>query len=267
LLTHRRGSRGQAALFLAALISIAPAQAIAGLVGIAGNYVLYDINTTNGAATNPRTVGNKVNMIAYSPSGTLYGASQGTPSDVPPGGMLYQINPTTGAATLIATLSTFIFTEGDIAFDPTSGILYAVDGPGQLLTINTTNGACTAVGAVGINLDLSAMAFDAAGNLYIVESFSQTLLKVNKSTAAVIASLPMGSVEQQVGGLAFVPANGTLFYAGGIPSKFYSVNTGTGAGTLIGSIAPTDGIWGLTLIPDPTPTRDTTWGRLKTLFR
>jgi DNA-binding beta-propeller fold protein YncE len=267
LLTRRSATRGQAALLLIALITIAAVPAGAGLIGIAGNNVLYDINIANGATSNPRPVGNKIDMIAYSPSGTLYGVSQGFPTDVPAGGQLYTIDPTTGAATLVATMDTYVVTEGDIAFDPTSGILYAVDGAGQLFTINTITGAGTVIGTVGSNIDLSAMAFDAAGNLYMVESFGQSLLKVNKTTAAVIATLPMGNVEQQVGGLAFVPANGTLFYAGGIPSKFYSVNTTIGTGMFIGAMPPTDGIWGLTLIPDPTPAHDTTWGRLKTLYR
>jgi hypothetical protein len=259
---------------LALLVAIAIAgplatPAAAGLIGITGdNDVLYDINPATAAATNPRPVGNKINMIAYAPSGILYGVSQGTPSDVPPGGMLYKINPVTGAPTLLATLDTYVFTEGDIACDPTTGILYAVDSPGQLFTINTTTGAGTVIGNVGTGLDLSAMAFDAAGNLYMVESFGQNLLKVNKSNAAVIATLPMGAVEQQIGGLAFVPSNGPLYFAGGIPAaKFYSVNTGTGTATLVNPVSPTLFVWALTYIPDPTPARSTSWGRIKAAYR
>lgn len=260
-------SRRSLVLLVASWIAIVPATAGAGLLGIAGNNVLYDINPANGAASNPRTVGNKIDMIAVSPSGTLYGVSQGFPTDVPAGGQLYTINPVSGAATLIATLDTYVVVEGDIAFDPTTGILYAVDGAGQLFTINTTTGVGTVIGTVPGNVDLSAMTFDAVGNLYMVESFGQSLLKINKANAAIIATLPMGNVEQQVGGLAFVPSNGTLYYAGGIPSKFYSVNTTTGAATLIGPIAPTDGIWGLALLPDPTPVREASWGRLKKAYR
>lgn len=240
--------------------------AAAGLLGIDDNFILRDINPSTAAATNPRLVGNKVNMIAYSSSGTLYGVSQGFPSDSPPGGMLYQINVATGAATYVATLDTYVIVEGDIAIDPTTGILYAIDSQGMLFTINTTTGAGTVVGNLTGNIDLSAMTFDATGNLYMVESFSQTLLKVNKANASIIASLPMGGVGQQVGGLAFVPANGTLYYAGDIPGKLYTVNTTTGAGTLVASVSPAVGIWALAYIPDPTPTRSSTWGRIKTLY-
>jgi hypothetical protein len=257
------------ALFLAATIVMGTAvSAAGGLLGVGDNFILYDINPTTAVATNPRTVGDKINMIAYSPTGTLYGVSQGTPTDVPPGGMLYKINPITGTPTYQATLDIFVFTEGDIACDPTSGLLYAIEAPGQLFTINTTTGVGTIIGTVGTGLDLSAMTFDAAGNLYMVESFSQTLYKVSKATAAVISTLPMGAVEQQIGGLAFVPANGTLFYAGGIPSsKFYSVNTGTGAGTLIAPVTGAGYIWALAYIPEPTPVRSASWGRIKAIYR
>lgn len=258
-------SRGWAALLIASLIAITPTAAVAGLLGIAGNNVLYDLNPANGVTSNPRMVGNKIDMIAVSPSGTLFGVSQGFPTDVPAGGQLYTINPANGAPTLIATLDTYVVTEGDIAFDPTTGILYAVDGAGQLFTINTTSGAGTVIGTVPGNVDLSAMTFDATGNLYMVESFGQSLLKVNKANAAIIATLPMGNVEQQVGGLAFV--SGTLYYAGGIPSKFYSVNTTSGTAALIGPIAPSDGIWGLAVLPDPTPVRESSWGQLKKTYR
>ena len=253
--------------FATALVLGAVVRAQAGLLGIGDSNILYDINPGTGAATNPRTVGNKVYNIAYSPSGTLYGASFGFPTDGPPGGMLFTINVTTGAATFVATLDTYIVIEGDIAFDPTTGILYAVSGSGQLFTINTTSGAGTVIGTIGTNPDLSAMTFDSAGNLYIVESFGQSLLKVNKSTAAVLATLPMGAVEQQIGGLAFVPSGGTLYYAGGLTSKLYSVNTVSGAATQVGPIAVSGGIYGLANVPEPTPTRSTSWGRIKTLYR
>jgi len=64
--------------------------------------VLIRHHTATGAASNPRTVGNKVLAIAYSPSGTLYGVSPGFPSDVPAGGALFTINVNNGFATFVA---------------------------------------------------------------------------------------------------------------------------------------------------------------------
>src|SRR5262249_11826253 len=112
---------------LAALWLSLASPAAAGLLGIDASGVLFDINTGNGAVTNPRPVGNKVNMIAIAPGGNLYGVSQGFITDGPPGQRLFTINIATGAATLVDTLSQPIIVEGDIACDPTTGILYGVD--------------------------------------------------------------------------------------------------------------------------------------------
>lgn len=255
----------------AALVSAMAPAARSELLGITAGpaATLYDIDTGTGAPSNPRLVGNKVNMIAVSPAGTLYGVSQGFPSDVPPGGGLFTINVTTGAATFVATLDKFVVTEGDIAFDPTSGILYAIDSEGDLFTINTTTGVCTLVGDVSSsNIDLSAMAFDAAGNLYMVDSFGPNLLQVNKSTAAVINSQSITpAVNQEIGGLAFRPGDGKLFFAGGTTSRLYTIQTGSAASTLVGPITAADGIWGLAFRADAVSTESASWGRIKSLWR
>jgi hypothetical protein len=240
-----------ALLALTASIAGSAGPARAGLLGIGfQDFKLYDLNTATAAPSNPRTAGNKINMIAFSPTGTLYGVSQGYPNDSPPAGRLFTINVGTGAATLIATLDKFVVTEGDIACDPTSGILYAVDGAGELFTINTTTGAGTTVGVIPGNVDLSAMAFDATGNLYIVDTFGPTLLKVNKVNGAVTGSVPLGPVDIQIAGLAFDPQTGTLYYSGGYPtSKLYTVNTTTGVATLVGTKSITGGVGGLAFVP------------------
>jgi hypothetical protein len=237
----------------------------AGLLGIDGANVLHDINTANGSPSNPRTVGNKVNSIALSPTGILYGVSQGTPSDFPPGGNLYKIHIPTGVPTLIATMDMFITSEGDIACDPISGLLYAVNSPGELFKIDTATGVGTAVGNIGTTLDLSAMAFDATGTLWVVDSFGPTLLKVDKTNASILDTVPLDPVNQEVGGLAF-HSGGTLFFAGGTTSKLYTLNTTSGAALTLGPIAVSGGIWGLTFVPDPTPVQSSTWGGVKALL-
>lgn len=260
---------GFALALVLVLALFAPAPAPAGLLGASSDYTLYDVDTSTAALTNPRSMGNKVNMIAVSPSGTLYGASQGTPSDFPPGGQLFTVQIATGAATLVGVFDQYIFTEGDIAFDPTTGILYGVDGPGLLVTINTTTAAVTTVGNIGTTLDLSAMAFDSAGNLYVVNSFGPTLLKVNKSTAAILDSKPLVGVNQEVGGLAFRPGDDVLFHASGAStSKLDVVDPTTGFTTPVGPLSVSGGIWALTFAPDgPTDTNETTWGQVKRMFR
>ncbi len=254
------------AALLAALALAAVSTAHAALLGIDDNGTLVDINPADATTSNPRPVGNKVNMIAWAPNGTLYGVSQGMTTDVPPGGKLYTINIATGLATYVADLGMPVTVEGDIAIDPTTGKLYAIDSQGALTTINTTTGAGTLIGTVPGNVDLSAMTFDANGNLYMVESFGQKLLKIDKTNAGILATLPMGNVGQQIGGLAFVPSGGTLYYVGDLPGKFYSVNTTSGLATSIGAISPATGIWAMTYVPDPTPARDASWGEVKTRY-
>ena len=259
-------SKRTAILTLSLLVLSAAGTATAGLLGISGDSVLYDLNTTNGAPSNSRNVGNKVTAIAYAPWGTLYGVSHGFPTDVPIGGQLFTIVESTGFPTLVATMDTFIATEGDIAFDPTSGTLYAVDGEGQLFTINTTNGQGAVIGDISSsNIDISAIAFDAAGNLFAVDSFGPSLLKVNKANAAVISTKPLSPVNQEVGGLAFRPSNGILFHASGYSSsKLDTVDPNTGNATAVGPIPVNGGIWGLTFAPEePTGMRSMSWGRVK----
>jgi DNA-binding beta-propeller fold protein YncE len=224
---------------------------------------LYNINTTTGAATNPRSTGlNSLVGIAFSPSGTtLYGLTgQGaTP------GALFTIDRTTGASSLIGSTGLANIVEGDIAFDPTSGFLYGIQATGpalilrQLFTLNLTNGTGTIVGNIpsndpGNNSDLSAMTFDSAGNLFVLDTGlgHENLLRVNKATAGIITSTPLSVALGNVAGLAFDPDNGMFFAAdggGGGTRNLYTLNTSTGTLTLVGPTGTPDGLAGLTFGP------------------
>jgi hypothetical protein len=242
-----------------------------GLLGIDSGFRLLDIDPATAVASNPRDVGHRINMIAYSPDGTLYGAAQGSPGESEPGGMLYTIDPVTGAATYRATLGVFIQMEGDIACDPTTGVLYGVDGSGQFFTINTSTGACTILGTIGPGGprgDVSAIAFDPAGTLYAVESESRAFYKVDKGTGTIIESHPMGPIEQLVGGLAYVPASGGMIFASGAPwGQVYAVSCVSGAATPIGPLSGASFLFALTHPVSPTPVNARTWGRLKAMYR
>ena len=89
-------------------------------------------------------------------------------------------------AALKAIPTVSIVTDLPNLFDPTTGILYSVDGGGHLFTINKSNGACTTVGDLSAG-DYSAMAFNSAGELFLWNTFTNNLLKVNKSNAAVVS--------------------------------------------------------------------------------
>ena len=77
-----------------------------------------------------------------------------------------------------------------MGFDPTTGILYGlcnlpgVDGD-RLFTIDTTTGAASIIGPI-VGDDPSGLAFDNAGNLWIVDSNVNgtdivTLRQINKA--------------------------------------------------------------------------------------
>jgi hypothetical protein len=239
---------------IAALLLASSNSAQAGLLGCGfSDGKLYDINTSTGAATNPRNLGVGWGL-AFSPGGTLYGVTQGGGTPAP--NTLYTVNPTTGASLPVAVTAPSIGVEGDIAMDPTSGILYAVDGTGFLFKINTLTGVGTSVGFVPGALDLSALAFDPNGNLYIVDTNTTKLLRVNKFNASVFSSVNLVPAPNGgVAGLAFDPANGTCYLASGAgtTNNLYKVTPGTGAMQLVGALAGTaDGLCALTFEPIPS---------------
>lgn len=247
---------------LLALLFAPLAKAQCTLVGVASDTPssttttrLWDIDQTNGAATNPRVVSTapnrSVTAIAFSPSGTLYGVSAGQPSDVPSSGKLYTI-ALSGTATLVGTMTQFIHTEGDIAFDPTTGLLYAVDGVGALFRIDTTNASCAAVGNLPLDLpggaDYSGLAFDSTGQLFVWSTFGQVVRKVNKTNGQIQSTVSLSSsAGGAIGGMAFDPASGIAYIAGGSggAAQLSSVDTTSGTRTAIGPLTGMNGVWGI----------------------
>jgi len=248
---------------ISTLTSLANAQTCPSLLGIDSTGLttstLWDINPATGVASNPRTVSGGANRaphcIDFSPAGVLYGLSLGGVG-IPASGQLFTINPTSGATTLVANLSQYVNVEGDIAFDPTTGILYAVDGVGPLYTINTSTGVCTTVGTLPLDLpggaDYSGLGFDNTGQLYVWSQFGSVLRAVNKANATIqstvfLAPFPGGSV----GDVVFDPGTNKCLL-GGNPSGgiLSSCNPATGVVTPIGSVAPMAGVWSLTFDPN-----------------
>ena len=240
--------------FVTAGATIASAESI--LLGNSFSGVLFDVDIATGATTNPRDTGiTNLTGIAFSPSGTLFGLTSFFTSGTD--NALYTFDTATGAPTLVGSTG-LTLAEGDLVFDPTTGTLYGIEGLSgadrTLFTIDPTTGAATTIGAVGIlNVnDLSAMAFDVAGNLFIVDTAIAALLRVNKATGAVLNSVPLsvGSLGP-LAGLAFDPDTGIAYFAngGGSANNLYTLNTTTGALTLIG---PNAGLAGLAFAPAQT---------------
>lgn len=122
---------------------------------------------------------------------------------------LYEIDFT--AASVINTVGSLGENIQGIAFDPTTGLLWGVegsrestgfDGNPRIFTIDHTTGATTEVGTTGINTGISDISFRSDGRLYGRSARSTQLYLINKSTGAA-SVVGFSSNTTRGGGIAF----------------------------------------------------------------
>ena len=235
------------------------------LTGISSSGTLLDIDPVTGAATNQRTTGlSAVVGIALSPNNVLYAL---TPITTTLNGQnaassLVRINPTTGLATLVGPTG-FDIIGGDLAFDPTSGVLYGMQASNiglpaeSLITINPNTGSGSFVGGIpepGNGSNYSAMTFDAAGNLYMIDDLNNLLVTVNKSTGAIISSIRITGDFSSFGGptpvgMTFAPNSGQLFVSSS--GLLLTLDPNTGVDRIVSSGLPR--VAGMTAaVPEPS---------------
>jgi hypothetical protein len=118
--------------------------------------------------------------------------------------------------------------------------LYAIAGTQKaLVRISTGNGAATYIGGFGLAgqgqgqfdaLDLS-MTYGCDGSFFLTSAIKRDLWRVNPQTAQLTL---IGSTGRQISGLAM--RNGVLYGTGiGTDQGLYTINTETGAATLVGA--------------------------------
>lgn len=218
---------------------------------------LYDATNATGASNPRNTVGNLVG-IDFSPTGTLYGLQVTGFSSQP---LLYSIDPVTGAATPIGTGLGFTgFIEGDLAFDPVTGMLYALysvaSNDMSLFAIDTNTGLASLVGSFGAAFrDPSGMAFDGAGNLWVLNTQPGTnsLLRLDKTNAQVLSDVgliesgsPYNTLDTNLG-MDFDPVTGTMFVS---TTLLWTLDTATGTLTaLLGGNSFLPNVPGLAVVP------------------
>jgi hypothetical protein len=107
----------------------------------------------------------------------------------------------------------------------------------QLISINSTTGAATHIGAALANREMRAAAFDALGRLWVVDATNNVLLRIDPATGAVVGSavpLMLGmsafTITADGSDIAFA-ANGTAVLVDS--NSVYSLNTATGAVALL----------------------------------
>jgi hypothetical protein len=242
--------------------------------GFAENARLFDIDPATGAATNPRFTGaDVVSDIAQGPDGLLYAFNDdfGVVNGLPAGSNLFTINPVAAETTVIGDTGLSL-NEGGLEFDA-SGTLYGVtsqNGASSLFTIDTTTGVGTTVGAFAQNgmpvelTDASAMAFDDAGTLYVLDTTSvfpsvqSFLYTLDPATANITSVVELDRALGTTAGLAFESDTGELLLADGDfngTNELFSVDLTTGVLALRGTTVPGTfgGLSGLefAVVPEP----------------
>lgn len=157
----------------------------------------------------------------------------GVVSQPPNAGWLVEIDPSTGAATLIG--NTGMTMPAGLTCDLSSGTIYASDGfgGGPIHTVNPLTGAATAVG--GATGAVGCLAFRVAdGFLYSVLPGVSTsvLYQISPATGAIVNTI--GVINKgTMGGLAERQSDGVLFgggsvLSGGIQEWLFTVSTVAG---------------------------------------
>jgi len=115
---------------------------------------------------------------------------------------LYEIDKTTGAASLIGTSGLTSFTN--LGWDSIAGVMYATNsGTDSLYTMNLATGATTLVGPLTGPTNPNGLAFDPdTGTMYLVDNSTDSFYTINLATGAatLIGSTGTGNLL----GLAYI---------------------------------------------------------------
>jgi hypothetical protein len=206
--------------------------------GNINNGVLYSVNLSNGTFSNIGATGkNDIEGLSLDCSGVLYGINrapnnraqgQGTasPNAAVNLNQLVTINTTTGAATVV----------GSLTVEPAdAGLTFGIDGKlymaevntGEFYEINKTTAAVTDIGPMGNGVQITGLATRADGTIFGYDRSGTQLVTINPSTGASTIVGP--SAELNLIGMDF-DASGTLWGIGE-NGAIVTFNTTTGAAT------------------------------------
>jgi hypothetical protein len=228
---------------------------------------IYDVDPLTGYAYNPRPTGlSGMGGLAYGPNGLLY-VLRVSGADA----WIYTVDPATGAATPLGDALGLDVHEGDIDFDPVTGVLYGVGAwrPDQrhpcLFTVDLATGTGTIINEIGppvLPINSAAMAFDQSGTLYVLDagwnySAETRLFTVDKATGALLTAqvvtpaLSIGAVA----GMDFSGFDQTLYVVDGgdiADRMLFTLDPVTAILTPIGDLRLARGLSGLEFRP-PRP--------------
>jgi len=199
------------------------------------NFSSFD--PTDGSVTTP---------IAVSPAVDFEGAGAVDPNDpttgyaMDVGGALYSVDIATGAYTLLGTVNQpGAETASGLEFDPVSGTLYLLTTDiftSTLSTVDIGGLSTTPVGATGMAGGIG-LAIDGAGNGWAYDIVDDNFYSVDLGTGAGALVGSIGFDANFGQGMCWDPNTDTVymsaFNSGLFDSEWRSVDTGTGATTLI----------------------------------
>ncbi|MDZ8109740.1 MAG: DUF4394 domain-containing protein [Nostoc sp. DedQUE12a] len=243
------------------LLSVAKPAAAVSLVGLTedNNLVLFDSsNPTSSTTVSVSGVNGTLLGIDRRPANNLIYGLTNTNS-------IYTINPFTGVASFVSTLSTS-FSGGTISgldFNPVPDRLRVVGGNDQNFRINVDTGASIVDGTLNPgNPNITAVAYTNVDNnpatgttLYNIDYISDALFiqnPPNNGTLTLVGSLGIDIIS--AAGFDIFTDNGVntafaaLTPASTSGSNLYTINLTTGAATSLGTISSGKRLIGLTAI-------------------
>ncbi len=126
------------------------------------------------------------------------------------------------------------FTEGtasprnSLAYDPATNTIYG--GGSMLHTVDPATGLSTDIGTMGLS-GTTSLAFDTRRNTLWAGSGGGSIAKIDTSSGAIIGSaIPVGI---GVNGMAYDPLSDTLYGIHEVGVTIYSINTASGATTIV----------------------------------
>jgi hypothetical protein len=197
--------------------------------------------------------------IAFQSWGAARRASDGLVFLVQYGGAtnrLYSQNLTTGVTTDIGSMGIGAANLVRLAFD-SAGVLWGMDSAanGVLYRINTATGLatvqCAAVTGISTGGDI---AFSTTGTLYAMTGNSLYTINTTACTATLIGASGVTNLPS----MAFNASNVLYAFRYGVGTQqLYTINTGTGVGTLIGTFSPGQNFYDAATCPNSAPNAPT----------
>ena len=219
---------------------------------------LYTANQSTGALTAIGGTARNVGDLASNAT-TLFGVTLG-------GNNLVTIDPTTGA--ILSSVAVTGTRSGDItslAFNTLTNTLYgntttgfgSTSGDG-LYAINVVTGVASFIGSIGFD-NVYALATDTTGALFGISDASREFVRISSATGAgtLISSIGTGGWFD----MAARPEDNVMFLSDALGRELHTINTTTGATTLVGPYGLASNIAGLAFLGGAVP-EPSTWGMM-----